>query len=51
MQTRVYTDKINIDNNSTREFWQKRANNILNQIYCLIINLVQEKKQTLSIGY
>lgn len=28
MQTRVYTDKINIDNNSTREFWQKRANNI-----------------------
>lgn len=30
MQTRVYTDKINIDNNSTKEFWQKRANNINN---------------------
>ena len=30
MQTRVYTDKINIDNNSTKEFWLKRANNIYN---------------------
>ena len=24
---------------------------LLKQIYCLIINLVQEKKQTLNIGY
>ncbi len=30
MQTRVYTKKIDIDNNSTKEFWQKRANNINN---------------------
>ena len=28
MQTRVYTDKIEIDNNSTKEFWENRANNI-----------------------
>lgn len=30
MQTRVYTDKIEIDNNSTKEFWENRANNINN---------------------
>lgn len=30
MQTRVYTDKIKIDNNSTKEFWENRANNINN---------------------
>ncbi len=30
MQTRVYTDKIEIDNNSTKEFWENRANNITN---------------------
>lgn len=30
MQTRVYTDKIEIDNNSTKEFWENRANNIKN---------------------
>ena len=30
MQTRVYADKIEIDNNSTKEFWENRANNINN---------------------
>lgn len=30
MQTRVYTDKIEIDNDSTKEFWENRANNINN---------------------
>lgn len=30
MQTRVYADKIEIDNNSTKEFWKNRANNINN---------------------
>lgn len=30
MQTRIYADKIEIDNNSTKEFWENRANNINN---------------------
>lgn len=30
MQTRVYADKIEIDNDSTKEFWENRANNINN---------------------
>ena len=30
MQTRIYEDKIEIDNNSTKEFWENRANNINN---------------------
>ena len=30
MQTRVYADKIEIDNNSTKEFWENRASNINN---------------------
>lgn len=30
MQTRVYADKIEIDNDSTKEFWENRANNIDN---------------------